>query len=194
MEITLEQVERLREKSGLSYEEARNLLEQTGGDVLEALIRLERQGRTHVGFYSTRPGGGAERAPLPTPVRTRRERDAGADRPGFKAQLKELLMAAWDLLRHSLVNQLEVWRNGEQMTSIPVLILILLVIVAFWITVPLLIIGLFFGCTYRFSGPDLSRAKVDQVMDRVSSTVSGAVDQVKDQVRQAVEKEKNKKK
>ena len=34
MAVTLEQVEKLREKSGLSYEQARQLLEQTGGDLL----------------------------------------------------------------------------------------------------------------------------------------------------------------
>ena len=44
MEITLERVERLREKSGLSYEEARALLERCHGDLLDALIELERQG------------------------------------------------------------------------------------------------------------------------------------------------------
>ena len=33
-----------------------------------------------------------------------------------------------DLLRHCTVNQFEVWRNGERMTALPVLILILLVL------------------------------------------------------------------
>ena len=57
MAVTLEQVEKLREKSGLSYEQARQLLEQTGGDLLEALIILERQGTLQGGsaYYSTRP-------------------------------------------------------------------------------------------------------------------------------------------
>ena len=56
MEITLEQVERLREKMDVSYGEARAALEHSGGDLLGALIWLEeKQGkRTEKGgFYST---------------------------------------------------------------------------------------------------------------------------------------------
>ena len=44
MAVTLEQVERLRERADISEEEAKTLLEQCGGDLLEALILLERRG------------------------------------------------------------------------------------------------------------------------------------------------------
>ena len=189
MAVTLEQVERLREEADLSYEEARALLEQTQGDLLEALILLERQGRTRgaakSAYYSTRPSrDAAEGAALvPTaPSRGGRRRSAGqdAERPGFRAQLKALLLAAVDLLRHSTVNQFEVWRHGEMMTSLPVLILILLILVAFWISVPLLLLGLFFGCRYRFSGPDLEKSGAGDAVNRVTGVVGDAVEQVKD--------------
>ena len=52
MEITLEQVERLKDKANVSYEDAKNALEQTDGDLLEALILLEQQGKT-----ASLPGG-----------------------------------------------------------------------------------------------------------------------------------------
>ena len=79
------------------------------------------------------------------------------ERGSWRTRLRELLAAALDLLRHCTVNQFEVWRNGERMTALPVLILILLVLVAYWISLPLLVVGLFFGCKYRFSGPDLDK-------------------------------------
>jgi hypothetical protein len=40
-EVTLEKVDKVRERTGISYTEAKHALEVSGGDVLEALIYLE---------------------------------------------------------------------------------------------------------------------------------------------------------
>jgi hypothetical protein len=40
-EITLEKIDLLRERSGVSYREARDVLEQVSGDVIQALVELE---------------------------------------------------------------------------------------------------------------------------------------------------------
>jgi len=40
-EVTLDKVDLLRERTGVSYREARDILEQTEGDVIEALVELE---------------------------------------------------------------------------------------------------------------------------------------------------------
>ena len=42
----LEKVELVREKCGVSYEEARDALEACGYDVLDAIVKLEREGKT----------------------------------------------------------------------------------------------------------------------------------------------------
>ena len=44
MEITLELVERLREKTNVSYGQAKQALEYSGGNLLDAIIYLEEQG------------------------------------------------------------------------------------------------------------------------------------------------------
>lgn len=154
MAVTLEQVEALRARAEVSYEEARAALEDSGGDLLDALIALERAGKLRPdgargAFFTTRPGG--EDAPPPPPaggpapsqvpagerprffglaltVGGRRRQRGRREGSGFGTKLKELLLAAADLLRHCTVNQFEVWRGGERMTSLPVLILILLVV------------------------------------------------------------------
>ncbi|WP_425446097.1 DUF4342 domain-containing protein [Dethiothermospora halolimnae] len=41
MEITLEKIDQIRERTGVSYKEAKEVLERHNGDVLEALIELE---------------------------------------------------------------------------------------------------------------------------------------------------------
>lgn len=194
MAVTLEQVEQLRARTDLSYEEARDVLTQCGGSLLDALILLERRGRTKQpgagGFYTTRPGGEAPEAT--DLVLTKPPQDG--ERPHWTARLwaftKELLLAALSLLQHSMSNHLEIWRKGDRLTSLPVLILIILVIAAFWIVVPVLIMGLFFGCQYRFAGPDLNRETIDAAMRRCSDAVHDIVDQVRDSINRRARREK----
>ena len=65
MSVTLEQVEQLRAHAAVSYEEARRALEACDGDLLDALILLEREGRIPPGggrgaFFTTQPGAAPE--------------------------------------------------------------------------------------------------------------------------------------
>lgn len=41
MDITLEKIDQIRQRTGVSYKEAKEALERAGGDVVEALIYLE---------------------------------------------------------------------------------------------------------------------------------------------------------
>ncbi len=41
MEITLEKIELVKEKTGASYKEAKAALEETNGSVVDAIIKLE---------------------------------------------------------------------------------------------------------------------------------------------------------
>ncbi len=55
--VTLEQVEKLRERADVSYDEAKAALEEANGDLLEALITLEKKGSVTPpeggGYYSS---------------------------------------------------------------------------------------------------------------------------------------------
>ena len=184
-------------------------------EIVKAIaILLEREGRIPPGggrgaFFTTQPGA----APEPPPSGPTRGPEASGkdekrfwglavtvgghrgweERGSWRARLRELLAAAVDLLRHCTVNQFEVWRNGERMTALPVLILILLVLVAYWISLPLLVVGLFFGCKYRFSGPDLDKNRVGEVVNQVSAKVGDAVGQVRDEFKREFDKSRGKK-
>jgi hypothetical protein len=62
--------------------------------------------------------------------------------------------------------------------SIPVTVLVLLLFFAFWITIPLLVIGLFFGYRYIFKGPDLGKPVVNKFMD----SAAGMAENIKKEV------------
>ena len=42
-----EKVEKLRERASVSYEEAKAALEESGWDILDAMVLLEKQGKTN---------------------------------------------------------------------------------------------------------------------------------------------------
>ena len=51
MDITLEKVDQVRERTGVSYAEAKNALEISNGDVLNAIILLEEKLKYNNGRY-----------------------------------------------------------------------------------------------------------------------------------------------
>ena len=57
-----------------------------------------------------------------------------------------------------------------------------------YVTIPLLLIGLFFGFRYRFSGPELERDSINDVMENVASTAADMGRQVMDELHLQYEK------
>lgn len=166
---TLDQVEKLREKANVSYDEAKSALDASNGDLLEALIYLERQGRVTAppggGYYnSEKADGQPEREGAPHNF----AKGAGGGST-FGDILRKFGRFCLKLIHKGNVNTFEVLKGGESKAVIPVTVLALLLIFAFWITIPLMIVGLFFRMRYRFNGPDLGRDSVNQAMDSAAN-------------------------
>ena len=65
---------------------------------------------------------------------------------------------------------MQVIKDGEVKTTISITILVLMMFLFFWVTVPLLVIGLFCGCRYIFTGPDFGKDAVNNAMDAAANT------------------------
>lgn len=197
MEITLEQVERLREKADVSYGQAKAALEYSGGNLLDALIYLEEQGvipRPEDAYYSTKnetpPPPPQELPVLPVEVQGKKQRKQKKG-PGQSRERGRLLQ--W-LRRILLDNELEIWRKGQPITAVPMLILLIFVIFLYWIAIPLLILGLFLGFRYQIAGPDLENDTINGMMDSAGSTAEDVGRQVMDELKNQHEKYNNRKK
>ena len=170
MDITLEQVERLREKADVSYAQAKEALEYSGGNLLDALIYLEERGmipRPEGAYYSTRGGTS------PQPASAADSASQGGERKEKKEKKKKggsmevvvvkpergAVRGLLHTLRRWLIeNELEIWRKDKPVTALPVL--------------PALVLGLFLGFRYRFSGPDLERDELNDMMGTVADTAA----------------------
>jgi len=166
----LEKVEKLREKANVSFAEAKDALDNADGDILDALIVLEQQGKTSI------PAGGGYFAGSETYNEYQQystSGESGAERRGetFSEMLKRFGRFCLMLLNKGNSNFLDATKGGALMFSCPVTAVVILVLFFFWVTIPLFIFSLFFGFRYRFRGEDLDRESVNSVMDGAANVV-----------------------
>ena len=172
----LEKVEKLREKADVSFAEAKAALDNANGDVLDALIFLESQGK------ATIPAGGGFFSGAGVPAAQKQQHYHQAHKYGeqqppnrgesFSVMMKRFGRFCLKVFQKGNSNFLDATsKGGEHMFSCPVTVLVLLLIFFFWVTVPLLVVSLFLGFRYQFRGEDLGRDSVNMVMDNASNVV-----------------------
>lgn len=193
MEITQERVEKVRKYANVSCEEAKAALEQTGGDPLDAVIFLERQGRVEApagGSWSTRFG--APQAEVPAV--SGRGVPAVHPRPRHrKYTSQEVGDAVKNFLRNCTKISVDIWRGDDLLVGVPLIVCVLLFIVAYQIMIPLTILGLILRCRYHISGWEGSTDGINRTMDQVTETVAGWTEKAKEEWRGYHNGKRNKK-
>ena len=150
-----EKVEKIREKTGVSYEDAKRVLEENNYDMLDAIIALERQGKVSepkTGSYTA--GASKDMENVQKFELAQRQYEDDCKKNGFKEGCSKVVNFFGNLFKKSLEINFCVNKDGKSVAGIPLLVLIILLLAFFWITLPLIVIGLFFGFTYNFTGVD----------------------------------------
>ena len=146
----MQMVEKLREYANVTYEEAKAALDEANGDLLEAVILLERQGKTkqpEQSTYTTK----AEEQPQYLDVRERIEQQEKKASDCFGKKAGRAMKKMVNILKR---NFFRVTRNEELFFQMPAWVFAL-ILLFFWETViPVMLIALFFGIRYSFTGED----------------------------------------
>lgn len=179
-----DKVDKLRERADVSYEEAKEALERANGDILDAMIFLEREGKTRkegAESYSTIgiPGPEYPQAYMANDEkRARKERVKETGRT-FGEKIKELF-------RKSTVNFLVIERHGERIIKLPILAMVLIILFAWYAAIVAIVVSLFCDCKYSFEGESDLKA-VNDVCERAG----GLADQVKEKIVEEYNKASN---
>lgn len=151
----LEQIEKLREKANVTYEEAQQALDTANGDLLDAIIYLEKQGKV-----ASPQGGGAFSS------HAYRTEDVGESQQAAEDDIRKVhknsitdaiekigkfVVAVIDKGNNSF---LEILNKDEKKFKVPLTVLALLLLFLPYVTLPLLVIGLIVGYRYRLTGLD----------------------------------------
>ena len=164
----MEKVEQLREKANISYEEAKAVLDETGGDILDAIILLEQRGKvrkpeTEIMKYTgeEEKESGTEDGMAGAGAAGSAGRTATAENRKVKNTMKKII----NVLRN---NFFCVTRKDEELFKMPAWAF-LLILFFFWEPViPIMIIALFFDVRYSFTGKD-DLESANRFMDKVGS-------------------------
>lgn len=142
-----EKILRLAERMKVTTEEAARALDETGGDLLDAALLLERgRGAEERVVHSHSTAAAA--AQLPVPDGTAEEKVSA------EAKAKEIAMAILlGLVNHPILNGVELTHHGKQLTTIPGVVLLLLLVVRFWVAPALFLVGLMVGWHFTWVGP-----------------------------------------
>ena len=156
---TLEKVERLRERADVTYEEAKAVLEEANGDLLDAMVLLERRGKVKKPEQSTYSTDYEEQDGYV------RVRDKVEEQRQSAPHLGRILSAALRKVIQVLKRDFfSVSWKGQQLFMMPAWVFALILLLFWKYTLIIMIVSLFFGVRYQFSGED-DLTKANDIMN-----------------------------
>ena len=170
-----EKVEKLVEKAGVTYEDAKQALDDSNGDLLDAMILLERSGKTQGPKHSTYSTKYEDQSSYYAASEQMEQNRPNAGN-GFGAKLATVGKKVWHILSN---NYLNVSRGEETVARLPLWATLLIFLTAWYLAVILLIVSLFFDFRYSFSG-EADMKSVNDIMDKAADAAEKAKEEFKD--------------
>ncbi|HAT4353242.1 TPA: ubiquitin [Clostridium perfringens] len=172
----LKLVDKLKNKANISYEEAKDALEKSNWDMLEAMLYLEAHGKVQKPslsiFYTNESkesyNENGEEVNLKKDTNEKNFENKNSFEGVFEAICKAI-----DTCNNIFI---EIIRNSRVILKIPFTVLIVLLFFAFWIVIPLMIIGLFFNMEFLVSSKKIDVDKINKVFKETSKVVKDVKD------------------
>ena len=173
-----EKVEKLREKANVSYEDAKAALEAANGDILDAMIILEKEGKTaapEADSYSTKYEDNSQLVVV-ADVEDNSGKGQAKDKKEKKdSELARKFRVIW---RKSCENYFIVERKDERILKLPIWLFILIVLIGIHFVPIAMIVALFFGCHYKFEG-EAEMKTANDVMNKADKVVEQVKEEYK---------------
>lgn len=154
--ITVDQIEYLKNKANITYNEAKTLLEKYDGDVIKALCELEERDK----LYKTNKEG---------------KRDKAKEEKTFFDHLK-------DLFRKGYQNRLIVKRNQDVIANFSVNFTLIVILFAPHLSIFSLVLILILGYRIRFKKEgNRTNFEVNEFVNQATQTVKRTVKNIMDE-------------
>lgn len=175
----LKLIEKLKDKANISYEDAKDALENSDWDILDSMIYLERKGKIKkpsISIYYTNENKDSYSDNYKLTVNNiKEEKDKSSKNKDFQGVF-EAICKAIDTCNNIFF---EISKEGRIFLKIPITVLILLLIFTFWIVIPLFIMGLFFDIEFFVFSKRVNTNKVNKVVKDISLWVKKIREEIK---------------
>ena len=167
----LKLVDKLKNKANISYEEAKDALEKSNWDMLEAMLYLEAHGKVQKPsisiFYTNESKESYNENGEEVNLKKDTNENNFENKNSFEGVF-EAICKAIDTCNNIFI---EIIRNSRVILKIPFTVLIVLLFFAFWIVIPLMIIGLFFNMEFLVSSKKIDVDTINKVFKETSKVV-----------------------
>lgn len=172
----LEMVEKIREKTGVTYEEAREALEKANWDMLDAIVSLEKdkpaaEPIAEPVFVQENAGGAAS---VKKSVRRVNTGEIGS-------KIASALRWIGALIKKGENNHLEVSYKDDVVIEISLVSLILIFLLSWWLPAILIVVGLFTGYKFRVTASGAAGRIVNTVSEKASQKADEIVNKMNEE-------------
>lgn len=178
-----QKLEQLVNKTGCSYEDAKAALEACGWDMIDAVIRLEKDGKIIkataeqkteqaievTAEIASETGSGDENRQSTGRSEESDSAKGSADTAGKEGRKKHEFKL-WNRIKRIMMNNrmLILRGNGQPVIDVPILVPILALLLFFWATLGLAVLAMIFGFRFHFEGEDLGKTNINSTMDKAT--------------------------
>lgn len=168
----LKVVEKLREKTGITYEDAKRVLEINNWDIIEAILHLEKQGKIkgpsvsifYTNDYKENYEKSSERSNF-----EEIKKDSKYESNNTFEGVFEVICKAIDTCNNIFI---EIKGQNNLFLRFPLTVVIVLLIFGFGLLIPIVIIGLFLDIEFSVESKKFNADKVNRVLSKISKEVN----------------------
>ena len=162
---TEEMLHKIIDKTGVTKEQAAESLEKNNGDLLDAMIYVERTyGKASQAAQNVQTAQAQQQAYTASQT-------YAAPENGAKAATEDFTNAAKKAGNFLIDNSLVIYHKCREVVELPMIVALAILILLFQISIPAAIVAMFFDVSYQFRGPQLGRGKFNFVLDAVYGMV-----------------------
>ena len=167
----LKLVEKLREKTGITYEDAKRVLEINNWDILDAILDLEKQGKVKGPsvsiFYTNEYKESYEEENTESNFEEVKKDSNYKSNSTFEG-IFEAICKFIDNCNNIFI---EIKGKNNFFLKFPLTVVIVLLIFGFWLLIPLGVIGLFLDIEFSVESKKINTNKINYILSKISKQV-----------------------